>query len=84
MDMFTAAQEKGYKAERYEFDEHLDKFDLTLKHPKRLLVVLCSSTGDGEAPDNGNKFFRYLNKNAKIARDSGKEDAKIFSHLKFT
>lgn len=84
MDMYTTAQDKGYKAERYEFDEHLDKFDLTKNDPKRIVVILCSSTGDGEAPDNGNKFFRYLSKNARLAKENAEDSYKIFSHLKYT
>lgn len=58
LDLYQTAQEKGFKAQRYMFDDHLKKFDLTEQHPKRIVVILVSSTGDGEAPDNGNKFLR--------------------------
>jgi sulfite reductase alpha subunit-like flavoprotein len=83
LDMYTTAQEKGYKAERYEFDEHLESFDLTSNEPKRIVVIFWSSTGDGECPDNGNKFYRYLSKSAKIAKEQG-DSAKIFRHLRYT
>lgn len=39
LDMYTTAQEKGYKAERYEFDDHLESYNLTLSEPKRIVVI---------------------------------------------
>ena len=62
LNLYEEAKSKGYKAERYEFDEHLAKFDLTKKTPKRIVVAIVSSTGDGECPDNGVHFFSYLRK----------------------
>ena len=84
LDMHDEAIEKGYKAERYQFDEHLKKFDLTQKNINRIVILIVSSTGDGEAPDNGAKFYRYLLKQAKVAKASKDVKDMIFSHLNFT
>ncbi|CAI2363275.1 unnamed protein product [Moneuplotes crassus] len=84
MDLHTTAKEKGYTSERYEFDQHLKNFDLTNPKPKRVVVILCSSTGDGECPDNGNKFYRYLCKHSKIAKNEKTPESRIFSHLHYT
>ena len=84
LDMHDEAIEKGYKAERYQFDEHLKKFDLTQTNINRIVILIVSSTGDGEAPDNGAKFYRYLLKQAKEAKASKDVKDMIFSHLNFT
>ena len=84
MDLHTTARSKGYTSERYEFDQHLKSFDLTQTSQKRVVVIICSSTGDGECPDNGNKFFRYLCKHSKVAKQDGTASTKIFSHLYYT
>lgn len=84
LDLHEKAKEEGYTTERFEFDDHLKKFDLAKHQPKRIVVLLWSSTGDGECPDNGNKFYRYLLKQAKVAKEQGTPESKIFSHLNYT
>ncbi|KAG1474391.1 hypothetical protein G6F57_010373 [Rhizopus arrhizus] len=40
-----------------------------------ILILICSNTGDGDAPDNSLKFWRFLRRN---------KDKTYFKHAKFT
>lgn len=37
-------------------------FDLTKKDKVKVCIIISSSTGDGESPENGLNFFRFLRK----------------------
>ena len=48
----------------------------------KIVVFICSSTGDGEIPENGQEFFRFLRReSSKIADDSV---GSILSHVFYT
>ena len=48
----------------------------------KIVVFICSSTGDGEGPENAQEFFRFLRReSAKIADDS---QGTILSHVFYT
>ncbi|KAI9021272.1 hypothetical protein DFJ74DRAFT_607211 [Hyaloraphidium curvatum] len=41
--------------------------------PPPLLVLVCSTTGDGDVPDNGTKFYRFLKRDPKRAALEGRD-----------
>lgn len=84
LDMYNKAKELGYESERFQFDDHGIKFDFSCELPVRIAVLIVSSTGDGEPPDNGAKFYRFLRNSEKQARTSRSPKDKIFSHLPYT
>ena len=62
IELEAAAKEKGMEVERYECDEGLKKIMLWSEEQQssRVFVLLISSTGDGEPPDNCRKFWKEL------------------------
>jgi len=45
----------------------------------KILVFICSSTGDGESPENGLEFFRYLRREtAKLDEENGTALSHVF------
>lgn len=44
----------------------------------KIVLVICSSTGDGESPENSLEFFRYLR------RETANETSTALSHLFYT
>ena len=72
--MFEKAKKLGYKnAQRFEFDDYLKRENFTSSW---VYVMISSSTGDGEFPDNGTSMHRYLMKCNKEKLD--------MSHVWFT
>ena len=44
---------------------------------KHGLIIVCSTTGNGEAPENASRFFRYLKRKTTL-------DAKAMQHVSFS
>jgi len=45
-------------------------------------VMICSSTGNGDMPDNGDKFSRFLRTNANALGEG--QTGTLLSHVWFT
>jgi methionine synthase reductase len=77
-----AANVSGSKFKRFVLNDIDKKWSLEKKEVKKLQIAIfiLSSTGDGEMPENGEKFYRWLR------RTSGaqKEGESPLNHLYFT
>lgn len=65
--------------ERYHFNVHcssLDDFDLKNLVNIKVLIIVCSTTGQGEFPKNARKFWKFMLKK-KLPKD-------LLNHLVFT
>jgi len=60
----------------------LSKFKLDSKDNLKLAVFVCSSTGDGESPENGFKFFRFLRQETNKLGAGGSSN--LLSHVFYT
>lgn len=58
------------------------KFNLENKDKIKLLVIVASSTGNGDMPDNGEKFFRMLRRKSNLLAENQKSEA--MSHVFYT
>lgn len=47
-----------------------------MKDALKICVIVVSSTGDGDSPENGDKFFRYLRNSANSSNTNG-----LLSHV---
>ena len=47
------------------------KAKLCDKNSLKIVVFICSSTGDGESPENSQEFFRYLRRETAMVDDDG-------------
>lgn len=52
------------------------------KNTLKLVVIIASSTGNGDMPDNGEPFFRFLRRKTNLLADGQKTD--VFSHVFYT
>lgn len=51
----------------------------------KIVVFFCSSTGDGESPENSLEFFRFLRREtAKVDEEAEKSGSGILSHVFYT
>ena len=75
--IFQDCEKEKIHTELYEFCDYQKKFELN--DPKRIFIMIVSSTQDGDAPDNGYKLCKELKKLAKNPVNS----TKLFT-LKFT
>jgi methionine synthase reductase len=77
----SLAEKKIGNFERFEMNEINKKFSLE-KTEKQLIVaiLILSSTGDGEMPENGEHFYRYLR---VISGEEPKIENRL-SHIHFT
>ena len=57
--IYSESLERGYKAQVMCLNDSIE-YDWTLDFA---LIVVTSSTGDGDPPDNSNKFLKWLRKN---------------------
>ena len=44
-------------------------FNLETKNTLKLVVIIASSTGNGDMPDNGEAFFRFLRRKTNLLAD---------------
>jgi sulfite reductase alpha subunit-like flavoprotein len=66
-------------------EEHTKSFEL-LKDRIKVCLFITSSTGNGESPENGLPFFRFLRRElakAPMQRD-GMKIRTLFSHIYYT
>ena len=54
---------------------------MSTKDRLKLVVFICSSTGDGESPQNSLEFFRYLRR--ETAKLTENEQGHAFSHVTY-
>ena len=67
----------GPKLNRYKLNSIIDstkpkaggQFSLDKKDTIKLVVIAASSTGDGDMPDNGENFFRFLRRKTNLLAD---------------
>ena len=52
------------------------------KESIKLFVFVCSSTGNGDMPENGEKFFRFLRRQTNLLAENQKSN--LFSHVFYT
>lgn len=57
-------------------------YDLCDKTKIILCVIICSSTGNGDMPENGEKFFRMLRRKTNLLADGAKSN--LLSHVFYT
>ncbi|CAG9327866.1 unnamed protein product [Blepharisma stoltei] len=69
--IYEESAEKRIPCERYCLQELGTTFNISQKD---VIVIVVSSTGDGELPDNGLKFYRWIKQ----------QEGTIFSHVKYT
>ena len=60
--IYSEAKERGYNSLVMTLNDSID-YDWSLDF---LVVIVTSSTGDGDPPDNATKFFRWIRKNDKL------------------
>lgn len=66
--MHTELVKKHPGIKRYELNDHQKKkgekikFDLLAKDAIKVCVIISSSTGEGEPPENGEDFHKFLRK----------------------
>ena len=77
------------KAKRFVLNHHKAKkstrvtpFDLTEKNALKICVLIVSSTGDGNMPENGEHFERFLLRESHAIGE--KSTSKMFSHVSYT
>ena len=52
------------------------------KDSVKVVVFICSSTGNGDMPENGEKFFRYLSRETNKLHEDQK--SQMLSHIYYT
>jgi len=57
-------------------------YSLEDKSSIKLVVFVCSSTGNGDMPENGEKFFRFLRRKTNLVPEGQKST--LLSHVYFT
>lgn len=88
--MFDTLKATSYasKCQRYVLNDHLKRkgtktiYDLTNKDKIKICVFVCSSTGNGDMPDNGETFHRFLRRETNKL-DEG-EISSMLSHVFYT
>ncbi|KAI8988357.1 hypothetical protein BDF20DRAFT_910855 [Mycotypha africana] len=70
-NIHTEAKKKGYSGQCLVMDE----FESASLQTAGVIILVTSNTGDGDAPDNSLKFWRFLRRN---------KDASYFANTKFT
>ncbi|KAI8994647.1 hypothetical protein BDB01DRAFT_846667 [Pilobolus umbonatus] len=58
-NIHSEATNKGYKGDCFVMDE----YEIINIQSYGVIIVVCSNTGDGDAPDNSLKFWRFLRRN---------------------
>ena len=48
----------------------------------KVIVIIASSTGNGDAPENGEAYYRYLRRETNKLAEG--DTSKIFSHVYYT
>eukprot|EP00357_Protocruzia_adherens_P027083 CAMPEP_0114984138 /NCGR_PEP_ID=MMETSP0216-20121206/7102_1 /TAXON_ID=223996 /ORGANISM="Protocruzia adherens, Strain Boccale" /LENGTH=675 /DNA_ID=CAMNT_0002346225 /DNA_START=497 /DNA_END=2521 /DNA_ORIENTATION=- len=77
----TELQDRGVNVEHHVLNDHTKKFSFENKpgsefRRPRICIFVLSSTGDGDCPDNGNRFMRW------VCRRTQPED--LMKGVKFT
>jgi methionine synthase reductase len=81
-------KEKYPKAQRFLFNDHQKKkgtkvpFDLQEKDALKLCILFCSSTGNGEFPENGENMHKFLRRHTLNLEDG--DSSKMLSHVSYT
>lgn len=57
-------------------------YNIESKNSIKLCVFVCSSTGNGDSPENGEKFFRFLRRQTNLLAENQKSN--MFSHVFYT
>ena len=57
-------------------------FDLLDKASIKMLVIVCSSTGNGDMPENGEAFFRMLRRKTNLLADG--QTSTLLNHVFYT
>ncbi|KAI7904365.1 uncharacterized protein BX663DRAFT_550745 [Cokeromyces recurvatus] len=70
-NIHTEAGKKGYTGECHVMDD----FENVPLQKAGIIILVTSNTGDGDAPDNALKFWRFLRRN---------KDKTYFAHARFT
>lgn len=73
---------KGYFKGIKRYDLNSPKFNLEEKKTLKLLVFVVSSTGNGDMPENGEKFYRMLRRKSNLLAEGQKSEA--LSHVYYT
>ena len=63
-------------------DEVKKGYSLDDKNSIKLCVFVCSSTGNGDMPENGEKFFRFLRRKTNLVPEGQKST--LMKHVYFT
>lgn len=69
------------EVQRFSLNEY-QKSKFTNKNCLKIVVFICSSTGDGESPENAQQFFRYLRR--ETANVSDDCQGTQLSHIYYT
>ena len=56
----------GYFKQIKRYDLNSTKFNLEDKSKIRQIVIVASSTGNGDMPENGEKFYRMLRRKTNL------------------
>ena len=48
----------------------------------KVVIIVCSSTGNGDMPENGEKFFRFLRSETNKLHEES--ESKLLSHIYYT
>ena len=59
-----------------------DGYDLFDKSSIKICAIICSSTGNGDMPANGQAFFQMLTSKSNLLAE--KETSNLFSHVYYT
>lgn len=70
LDLKEEALAKQFTVERYSFDEFMKKCELFEKSEQEswIFVLVVSSTGEGEPPDNAKRFHRDMRKKVDLIK----------------
>ena len=50
----------------------------------KIVIFFCSSTGDGESPENAQEFFRFLRRESSSYAEGDERASKLLSHVFYT
>ena len=85
-DFYSALKEKHPQTKRFAFDELMKKKDhysqIWKKDSLKLVVFFTSSTGNGEFPENGEDFHRFLRRNTANLEEE--QTSTVMSHVFYT